>query len=177
MSGVITPETAPPRAVVRFECSGQAVGKMRNELDVRMVEPMEERFELATDEGPFHGGDATAPPPLALFVGGLTGCIMTQIRAFAKRMDVALNDLSVETRVAWDWERAGRLYETAPKSFEIDVLIDSDAPLERQLALVQAAKKGCFIEQTLGRENRITHRLKTAEGWVTADEGPMSGGG
>ncbi|GAA6200053.1 OsmC family protein [Aquicoccus sp. SU-CL01552] len=170
MSGAITPETAPPRAVVRFDCTGRAVGKMRNELDVRMVEPMEEHFELATDEGPFHGGDASAPPPLALFVGGLTGCIMTQIRAFAKRMGVALNDLQVEARVAWDWEKAGRLYETAPKFFEIDVLIDSDAPLDLQLDLVQAARKGCFIEQTLGRENRITHRLKTAEGWVAADD-------
>ncbi len=169
MSAGFTPETAPPRAVVRFDCSGRAVGKMRNELDVRMVQPMQERFDLATDEGPFHGGDASAPPPLALFVGGLTGCIMTQIRAFAKRMDVTLNDLNVETRVEWDWEKTGRLYETAPKSFEIDVMIDSDAPLERQRALVQAAKKGCFIEQTLGRENRITHRLKTPEGWVSAD--------
>lgn len=32
-----------------------------------------------------------APPPLALFVAGLTGCIMTQIRAFAKRMDVPID--------------------------------------------------------------------------------------
>ena len=76
----------PSEAVVRFECTGTAVGKIRNELDVAMVEPSVERFKLATDEGPFHGGDATAPPPLALFVGGLTGCIMTQIRAFAKRL-------------------------------------------------------------------------------------------
>ena len=48
---------------VTFTCSGQAVGKMRNDLDVRMTAPMEEHFTLATDEGPFHGGDATAPPP------------------------------------------------------------------------------------------------------------------
>lgn len=169
MSATITPETAPPRAVVAFHCTGRAVGKMRNELDVQMVQPMQEHFELASDEGPFHGGEASAPPPLALFVGGLTGCIMTQIRAFAKRMDVGLTDLTVETRVQWDWAKAGRLYETAPKSFEIDVLIDSDAPLERQLDLVRAAKKGCFIEQTLGRENRISHRLKTSSGWVDAD--------
>ena len=107
--------------------------------------------------------------PLALFVGGLTGCLMTQIRAFAKRLDVPLRDLRVETRVQWDWTATGRVYETASKSFEIDILIDSDAPLERQQALVSAAKKGCFIEQTLGQKNTITHRLKTDEGWVDAD--------
>lgn len=167
MAGKITPDTIS-QAVVQFNCTGRAVGKMRNELDVEMVEPMRERFTLATDEGPFHGGDATAPPPLALFVGSLTGCIMTQIRAFAKRLDVRLNDLTVETRVAWDWAAKDRVYETAPKSFEIDVLIDSDDDPGRVDALVAAAKKGCFIEQTLGRANTIRHRVRDGDGWRDA---------
>ncbi len=156
---------------VEFTCTGTATGKMRNELDVAMVRPMEERFELATDEGPFHGGDASAPPPLALFVGGLTGCIMTQLRAFAKRMGVTIDDLKVDTRVVWQWTPKGRIYETAPKRFEIDVLLDSPNPLEDQLALIAAAKKGCFVEQTLGQSNTIRHRLKTADGFVDADGG------
>lgn len=159
----------PDKALVQFDCKGRAVGKMRNELDVTMKLPFEEGpFVLATDEGSFHGGDASAPPPLALFVGGLTGCIMTQIRAFAKRMKVSLNDLTVETRVVWDWEAKGKVYETGPKSFEIDIFIDSDDPMDQQLALVAAAQKGCFLEQTLGRANTITHRLKTDDGWVAA---------
>ncbi|MEP1208484.1 MAG: OsmC family protein [Rhizobiaceae bacterium] len=157
----------PPQAQVQFDCHGQAVGKMRNDLSVMMRLPFEEGpFEMATDEGSFHGGDATAPPPLSLFVAGLTGCIMTQIRAFAKRMDVSLKDLSVDTRVVWDWQAKGRIYETAPHSFEIDVLIDSDDPKSNVVALIEAAKKGCFLEQTLGRKNAIRHRLKTKDGWV-----------
>ncbi len=156
----------PERAVVRFDCTGTAVGKMRNELDVSMVQPWEEHFALATDEGAFHGGDATAPPPLALFVGGLTGCVMTQIRAFARRLDVRLDGLSVHARVEWDWTATGRTYETAPRSFELDVDIDSPDPREKVVALIEAAKKGCFIEQTLGRANAIRHRMRTAQGWV-----------
>ena len=156
-----------PQAQVQFDCHGTAVGKMRNELSVMMKQPFEEGpFDMATDEGSFHGGDATAPPPLSLFVAGLTGCIMTQIRAFSKRMGVSLNDLSVDTRVIWDWEAKGRVYETAPNSFEIDVLIDSDDPQEEVIALIEAAKKGCFLEQTLGRTNTIRHRMKTDSGWV-----------
>jgi len=151
---------------VTFTCRGQAVGKMRNELDVRMIEPMEERFTLATDEGPFHGGDATAPPPLALFVGGLTGCLMTQLRAFAKRMDVVIDDLQVDTKVCWQWTPHGRIYETAPKSFDIDIFLESSSPLDDQIALVQAAKKGCFVEQTLSEKNTINHRIKTDSGFV-----------
>lgn len=154
---------------VVFTCTGQATGKMRNELDVKMVEPMLEEFTLATDEGPFHGGDASAPPPLALFIGGLTGCIMTQLRAFAKRMNVQIDDLAVDCRVVWQWTPKGRIYETAPKSFEIDVRLDSPNPLEEQRALIAAAKKGCFVEQTLGQANTIRHRLKTEAGFIDAD--------
>ena len=156
----------PARAEVRFDCRGRAVGKMRNELAVTMVEPFEERFELATDEGAFHGGDATAPPPLALFVAGLTGCLMTQIRAFAKRTGVDVEGLDVETRVVWDWAKAGRVYETAPKSFEIDITLDGPDTDERKAELIAAATKGCFLEQTLRRSNVVRHRLMT-------DAGPM----
>ena len=149
----------PQTAQVQFNCTGTAVGKMRNELAVEMVKPFHESFHLASDEGAFHGGDASAPPPLALFVAGLTGCLMTQIRAFAKRLGVTLTDLKVETRVVWDWQKAGRVYETAPNSFEIDVLIDSPDAFEDTLALVHAAQKGCFLEQTLGQQNKIRHRI------------------
>ena len=163
-----SPEQMPDHAEVAFTCRGTATGKMRNELDVTMVKPFEERFTLASDEGAFHGGDGSAPPPLALFVAGLTGCLMTQIRAFAKRLGVTVDDLDVECRVVWNWAKAGRVYETGPKSFEIDVLLDSPDPVEDRLALIEAAKKGCFIEQTLGRANTIRHRLNVGDGFVDA---------
>ena len=161
----VTPETAPEAFELELACTGTASGKMRNDLDIRFVRPIQEQFEMATDEGPFHGGDATAPPPLTLFIGGLTGCIMTQIRAFAKRMDVRIDDLRVETNIVWNWRKAGRVYETGPKSLAIDIFLESPDPEEKAAALIEAAKKGCFIEQTLGQANTIRHRLKTDAGW------------
>jgi uncharacterized OsmC-like protein len=153
---------------VRFDCRGTASGEMRNDLAVSMVEPLQESFELATDEGPFHGGDATAPPPLALFVGGLTGCIMTQIRAFSKGLGITLNDLQVDVRVVWNWQKTGKTYVTAPQSFEIDIDIDSPDEEAAILTLIEAAKEGCFIEQTLKQPNVVKHRYKTASGWKEA---------
>ncbi len=154
---------------VIFTCAGQAVGKMRNDLDVKMTSPMEEHFTLATDEGPFHGGDASAPPPLALFIGGLTGCIMTQLRAFAKRMDVQIDDLRVESKIVWQWVPKDRIYETAPKSFDIDIYLESPNPLEDQVALIASAKKGCFVEQTLGQANTVRHKLRTPDGFIDVE--------
>lgn len=163
----VTLDTAPPRTEVQFNCTGHAVGKMRSELQVVMAQPAEDTvYEFATDEGPFHGGDGTAPPPLSMFVASLTSCLTTQLRAFAKRMDVTIDDLRVETRFTWDWAKVGRVYETAPKSIEIDIFMDSPTPFDKVTALIAAAKKGCFIEQTLSVPNTITHRIKTESGFV-----------
>jgi uncharacterized OsmC-like protein len=156
----------PEKAKVQFNCHGTATGKMRNELQVMMKQPFEEGpFNLASDAGSFHGGDASAPPPLALFTAGLAGCIMTQIRAFAKRMKVDLQHLEVDVQANWDWHKADPVYETAPHSFNIDITMQSDDDRQQVHALINAAKKGCFLEQTLGRPNTITHRIKTADGW------------
>lgn len=61
------------------------------------------------------------------------------------RLGVAVNDLDVESRVVWNWAKAGWVYETGPKSFELDVLLDSFGPIDDQVALIEAAKNGCFI--------------------------------
>ena len=141
---------------------------MRNDLDVRMVEPMEEHFTLRHRRRPLSTVETPPPrPPLALFCWGYDGVgIMTQLRAFARRMDVVIDDLRVETTVRWGWEPKDRIYETHPKSFEIDVFLESGSEIDRQIALIQAARKGCFIEQTLSRENTITHRLRTPHGFL-----------
>ena len=44
-------------------------------------------------------------------------------------------------------------------------MIDSDGPIEKLRELVEAEKKGCFIEQNLGQKNTVNHRIKTADGW------------
>lgn len=150
---------------VIFEGKGTASGKMRNDISVEWP-MMKESFELATDEGPFHGGDGTAPPPLALFTAALTGCLMTQIRAFAKRLKIELNGLEVGARLHWKGEQMGNdPYVTAPVAFSLDVEVDSSASEDDLRRLIAAAKKGCFIEQTLAEGIVVGHRLKLGGEW------------
>lgn len=154
---------------VVFDCAAHSTGKMRNDITVRMVEPFPETFEMATDEGPFHGGDASAPPPLAYFTAGLAGCIMTQIRAFSKRMRIPIAGVKVAARLHWRGEQVGRdPYVTGPVGFSLDIELDSDAETDDQLRLIAAAKKGCFIEQTLAQPNSVAHRLKVGDNWIEA---------
>lgn len=150
---------------VIFEGVGRSSGKMRNDISVTWP-MMKEAFELATDEGPFHGGDGTAPPPLALFTAALTGCLMTQIRAFSKRLKTPIRDVEVKARLHWAGEQEGDgVYETAPVAFDLDVDIDSDAGAEELQHLLRCAKKGCFIEQTLAKGIVVGHRLRVGDEW------------
>lgn len=153
---------------VVFEGKGTSKGKMRNDIAVDFV-TMNEHYDLATDEGPFHGGDGTAPPPLALFTAALTGCIMTQIRAFSKRLKIPIRAVDVHARLHWQGVQDGNdPYVTEPVGFDLDIDLDTDASLADQRRLIDAAKKGCFIEQTLAQGLIVGHRLKDGDDWHDA---------
>ena len=153
---------------VIFEGVGTTGDNMRNDISVEWP-MMKEKFELATDEGPFHGGDGTAPPPLALFTAALTGCLMTQIRAFAKRLKIEIKHVEVKAKLHWKGEQVGMdPYVTHPVGFSLDVDIDSPADADALKHLLDCAKKGCFIEQTLAQGLIVDHRLKIDGEWHDA---------
>lgn len=151
---------------ILFEAEGRSVGKMRSEITVSRPGGGE-TYEMATDEGDFHGGDGTAPPPLAYFAAGFTACLMTQIRAFSKRLDVPINGVVVKGHYRWIGRQTGREpYVGSPGGFSFDIDVDSDASTEDLVRLIEAAKKGCFIDQTMAVANDVGHRLKVGDGWV-----------
>lgn len=158
-------ESKRPARRLEFACTGRAGPRMRVELDARMTAPSKTAFAFACDEGPNLGGDGSAPTPLHLFIGALTGCLMTQMRNFAGRMGVRLDNLTVDVRANWQFTPVADAYVTRPDGIEVDVSIESPDSEERIAALIAAARKGCFIEQTLAVPNVVTHRMMTAEGW------------
>lgn len=156
---------------VYFTAEGVCVGKLRNEVNLTAVEPFQVSRMLATDEGKFQGGEDTSPTPLEFFLTGLVGCLMTQVRVFAKRLKVDLEDVKVGCRAKWEAlpDPVGP-YQGRPVGFEIDVDITSSADPERVAELVSAARRGCFVEQTLSQANEIIHSL-TVNGKATPREG------
>ena len=156
---------------VVYELEAYATGKMRNEVRGRMTEPvLDDAFEFATDEGPAHGGDQTAPPPLAYFCTGLVACLMTQIRAFAKRLRVEVRGVKIKADIKWQAEVVGRNpYTSKPVAFNLDIELDSDASFEDQQRLLKAAQEGCFVEATLANPIPVTHRLLIDGAYRDAD--------
>ena len=152
---------------VVYETEGRSVGKLRNEISISWIGAQEGPWKMATDEGKFHGGEDTAPPPIAYWAAGFTGCIMTQIRAFSKRLKIPINDVTVKARFEWEGHQVGlNPYITAPKGFGFDIAIDSEESEADLVRLVETAKKGCFIDQTMAVANNVGHRLKVGNEWL-----------
>jgi uncharacterized OsmC-like protein len=158
--------TARSRFDVIFEAEGVNRSKFRNDVKVHLRGPHAVSYELPTDEGGIHDGDASAPYPLAYFTSALTACVMTQIRAFSKRLDIPVAGFSVKTRCHWRAEQLGNApYESAPLAFGMDVDIEGDIPESDKRRLLAAAQNGCFVEQSL-KPGLVRHRLKLGDNWV-----------
>jgi hypothetical protein len=121
------------------------------------------------DEGAFHGAAGSAHAADAVRRRALVACPMTQLRASSKRLRIEAGEITLRTRLHWRGRQRGcESYVTEPVAFSIDIEMEWAASVPDRLRLIKAAKKGCFVEQTLMRPNTIAHRLKDGERWVGA---------
>ena len=122
---------------LKFTGNATNKGSMRNDIEVSF-ESMNETFKLATDEGAFHGGKGTAPPPLALFTASLCGCIMTQIKAFGKKLKIEVNEIEIDASMEWQ----GEVLEEGPYKASCDEYnLDIDNLDETDLNLIKGLIK------------------------------------
>ena len=151
---------------LKFTGNATNKGSMRNDIDVSF-NSMNETFKLATDEGAFHGGKGTAPPPLALFTDSLCCCIMTQIKAFGKKLKIEVNEIEIDASMEWQGEVLEEgPYKASCDGYNLDIDIISEESIEQKKKLLEAAINGCFIEASL-KPGIVKHRLKYKENWVS----------
>lgn len=149
-----------------FDAKARTLGKMKSEVTITS-QFSNFSVTLETDEGKLHGGDASAPMPLHYFAAGVVTCLMTQMKASAKRLRIPIGDISMGAKFHWRIEQSGRdPYSSVPVGFDIDIEVDGDTPLEDIKRVIDWAKKGCFAEQALALPCEIGHRLKVGDDWV-----------
>lgn len=160
------------RGDVIFDAEGRNTGGFRNDITVRRPGGLpSEVYDLPTDEGPGHGGNSSAPYPLAYFTSALTACVMVQLRAFARRLKIEVADIAVDTRCHWERVQQGSApYVSAPVAFTMDIDLGAAVPEADQRRLLAAAEKGCFIETAL-KPGVVRHRLKIKDQWVEVRSG------
>ena len=155
---------------VLLESEGTNNAKFRNDCTVHLRGAAPHTAFLPSDEGAYHGGDGTAPYPLSYFVSGLTTCLMTQIRAFSRRLGIDVSTFDVFCRAEWqaEMESMTHPYESRGLGFVLDVDIRGGATVEEKTRLILAAAKGCFVEVIL-KPGLVKHRLKVDGEWVELD--------
>ena len=154
------------RFEVVFDVEGTNAAKFRNDMQVHLRGAQAVSVDMSTDEGGYHGGDGTAPYPLAYFSAGLTACVMTQLRAFSKRLNIPVGKFHVNTRCHWQAEQhGGEPYESSPVRFTIDIDLGDEASEADKRRIIAAAEKGCFVEQSL-KPGIVRHRMKVGDDWV-----------
>lgn len=104
---------------------------------------------------------------MAYFVTGVVACLMTQIRAFSKRLKVKVDGVDVDARFHWQGDQIGRNpYSGRPQKIDLDIDVKSDHSTEDLIRLIEAAKEGCFAEQSIELAFPVGHRLKDGDDWI-----------
>ncbi|MBT4905815.1 MAG: OsmC family protein [Rhodospirillaceae bacterium] len=149
-----------------FDAKARTLGKMKSEVTITS-QFSDFSVTLETDEGKLHGGDASAPMPLHYFAAGVVTCLMTQMKACAKRLRISIEGVEMSANFRWQIQQSGRdPYTSEPMGFDIDIDVDSDAPVEDIKHVIDWAKKGCFAERALAVPCEVGHRLKVGDDWV-----------
>jgi len=62
---------SPAGHVIELVAEARAIERQRKDGEVTLVSPAGRTFTLTCDEGPYLGGDDTAPPPLAYLASSI----------------------------------------------------------------------------------------------------------
>lgn len=97
------------------------------------------QFVIRIDEPVKAGGEDTGPQPSEVFLASLAGCFTLALYHVAKKRDIELPDISVT---------ATGTYE-GPGFARLSVAVTSSADPQILEALVEPAKRVCYVSNTL----------------------------
>lgn len=149
-----------------FDAHAHNTSGFRSEITVYRRGREVEEFDLPCDEGAIVGGGGTAPWPLCYFASGFTGCLVTHLRMFADRLKIDIGEISVNTRCNWKARQStDATYDAMPIAFTMEVDFSGSASNDEKRRVVDVARKGCFVEQSLKPEI-LNYKLKLDGEWV-----------
>lgn len=110
-------------------------GGYRTEVDVRGV------HRLQGDEMPEYGGADSGPMPTELLLASLGSCLCLAVAHVAKKRRLTLTDLSVDVDAVKDMKEF--------RFQDIHLRVRADLPPHELSALVEQAKRYCFVSNTM----------------------------
>ena len=157
----------------------KSLDNMRKQATVSIEHPRGSSFEITCDEGPYLGGDDSAPPPLAYFSASLAFCLLTQLSRYQAIKKLAIGDMRIWQETRFSMEGSAIAGSLAGKGVEVvtHVEIDSDEPEEVIREMLRVGENSCFVLQSVIQPvpSTITAKLNGAPlplGSATEPESP-----
>ena len=129
----------------------ESLDRMRKKATVTVEHPRGSTFEIICDEGPYLGGDDSAPPPLAYFCAGVAFCLMTQLSRYAAIAKLKLKKATLRQTTRFFMEGSFLTGTIQGGALGVETLVDieSDEPVEKIRELVAIADRSCFASQSM----------------------------
>ena len=99
-------------------------------------------------------GDDTAPPPLAFLCAGIGFCLMTHLTDIYTARKIRIRSMKLEQRLRFEtnlsnMRELGHTTDGKTLGIETHVLIESDEPEDRIVALMEEAENACMAHHAL----------------------------
>ena len=111
-------------------------------------------------------GDDTAPPPLAFLCAGIGFCLMTHLTDIYTARKIRIKSMRLEQKMRFEtnlsnMRELGHTTDGKTLGIETHVIIDSDEPQERIMALMDEAENACMAHHALRNpipwQSRLIH--------------------
>ena len=136
----------------------RAVIRLNEELV--KLEPRDD-YAVYCDDEDFKKQHGKRPSPLQYFIASIGFCMFSQFKRLAAKAAVALDDLEMELRMTYDLSGKFPIkdFSDAAQGISYVFKITSAAPLEKIIAVVQAADKGCHTVNSMRKRMPVSGRF------------------
>lgn len=136
----------------------RAVIRLNEEL-VRLQE--QEDYPVYCDDENFKRQAGKRPSPLQYFIASIGFCMFSQLKRFAAKAEVAIDDLEMDLRMTYDLSGQFPLkdFSDAARGISYVFKIASQSPLDRIVKIAQAADKGCHTFNSMRKRIPVSGKI------------------
>ena len=148
----------PPDHSDGYLLQQRAIIRLNEDL-VKLVE--RDDYTVYCDDEKFKQQHGKRPSPLQYFIASIGFCMFSQFKRLAAKAEVAVDDLEMELRMTYDLSGKFPIkdFSDAAQGIAYVFKIKSAAPLEKVLAVVQAADKGCHTVNSMRKRVPVSGRF------------------
>jgi uncharacterized OsmC-like protein len=120
-----------------------------NEALVKIDHP--EDYAVYCDDENFKKQAGNRPSPLQYFIASIGFCMFSQLKRFAAKAEVLIDDLEMDLRMTYDLTGKFPIKNFSDGAQGISYIfkIKSQSPLENVIKVAQAADKGCHMVNSM----------------------------